>query len=107
MQEKDLLELNAWIAENVMSLKPTGYHGEGYPKGSFFLHPDGEVYELEKYSTERGPAMQVLEKCCLKQGNVGLAHGKRGGKDNWLAGNEIAETLPLAICKFSKQLFSK
>ncbi len=62
-------------------------------------------------STDPAAAMQVLEKCAdklddPKKYNPGVSPiTKSGGQ--WWVGNQHAETLPLAICLFAKQLFSK
>ncbi len=107
MNEKELRELDAWIAEHVM-----GYENDVIYK-QFYIHPDhpnGINKSDCKFSTDRAAALQVLEKCAEKlddpdKFNPGIKITKCG--DGWWFDSQKYETLPLGICMFAKKLFSK
>ena len=90
MSEKQLRKLDAWIAEHVFG----------------FDMAKTSVDDIEHYTTDPAEAMQVLEELLI------LHNGEpfeiwRGGSGMWHLGKSKAETLPLAICLFAKELFAK
>jgi len=95
MSEKQLRELDAFIAEHVFG----------------FDMAETSVDDIERYTTDPAAAMMVLEKCCerTEDGRVIV----RMGGNKWIATGSntsiycVAETLPLAICLFAKELFAK
>lgn len=121
---QELIELDAWIAEHVM-----GWHIFNSGRGSVCAlknkdlvdeslkiiipkHPFDEPSDFSP-TTDPAAAMEVLEKCAEKDVFTSIAISRNG--DFWevfLGGHYhqkkgIAETLPLAICKFAQALFSK
>lgn len=138
LTEKELRELDAWIAEH--SKEYPDYHIElnvfclrllGWklirPRSKFgpvlegVLH-GGEIYFSCPFVTrENDSAMQVLQKCAEKlfdscEGtNICISKSVDGwivdeittGQDYGTLIASTAETLPLAICLFAKQIFSK
>jgi len=108
--DAELRDLDAWIAEQVMGFKLNA-NGmiETWPR-------EGVRHDLcvANYTTDPAAAMQVLEKCAdevhayelqiVSPRNGGLWHIS-SGKRNTPRVN--AETLPIAICRFAQQLFSK
>jgi len=151
MSDKELRELDAWIAEHVMDVKRfVGVKKRGYwyrPNAHGYTDRQAEAWWLTRdeakkheylrgdepvticefstplYTTDPAAAMQVLEKCVaeleLKRAFPAIEKysdldGFQGWKVTALFSNgnqqtfsEVAETLPLAICLFAKQLFSK
>jgi hypothetical protein len=95
-------------------------HNGGNPCGK-----DGKTYcSTESYdwnpTTDPAAAMMVLEKCVEKLGKdayelvVGLHVYQADAPPLWMVCSSgrrgfqtLAETLPLAICRFAKRLFSK
>ena len=124
MTDKELRELDAWIAEHVM-----GWITECHEDRVLFFPPDLDTEKkrrkwsygisINRYTTDPAAAMMVLEKCIMylsdKFGSVDLDHhGKfeiaammRGEYAADTENDVDAETLPLAICLFAKKLFSK
>lgn len=135
--ETELRELDAWISEHVMGIKGlVGLKKRGYwyrPDAHGYTDRQSEAWHLTReeakkheylrgdepvviceidtphYSTDRAAAMQVQENCC---DNLALIVVQVAGE--WtvsqITGKRIkasAPTLPLAICKFAKLLFSK
>ena len=95
MSEKQLRELDAFIAEHVFG----------------FDMAETSVDDIERYTTDPAAAMLVLEKCCDKLEGFEITVW-RGEK--WHCGlrkgntvHQKADTLPLAICLFAKELFAK
>jgi len=122
--EKELRELDAWIAEYVMGaewevgrgnrnrlildgnvifirerqeLRAIGYHGKFNP------------------SSDHATAMQVLEKCiyvcCKDCKTVSIRKGADDfcvfARDHYDRESAEAPTLPLAICRFAQKLFTR
>lgn len=127
MTEKELRELDAWIAEHVMGLTraESPLHIVG---GTFAVHQsEGKVYihvgrnNIAPFCPTTDPAasMQVMEKCAeeLYEKGANLELGKSYDDENqkteWFVAHDrtilshYAATLPLAICLFAKQLFTK
>jgi len=120
MTTKQLRELDTWIAEHVMGWyradgKPSHWFPDGYKNE--WHNPKGGMDTLPCFTTDPAAAMTVLEKCNDKLKELGHFPG---AIDLWKpfelwkiqshANSDIhaeAETLPLAICLFAKQLFSK
>lgn len=111
--EKELRELDAWIAEHVMGMKCISKDG---PRPTSGTEDDYFVREwihasnsLPHYTTSRADAMAVLVKCLEKlafgiaiqnyPGGVSVSKKIDGGL------NALAPTLELAICRFAKALF--
>lgn len=111
MNEKELRELDAWIAEHVFRLK-LNVNGmiETWPR-------PGVRHDVcvSSYTTDPAAAFAVLEKCI--KSNRGRIVFEDWGTEFvvgfWNSDRELfydeatAPTLPLAICLFSEQLFSK
>lgn len=129
MKPKELRELDAWIAENVMGKKAISRDGQRPTKGTeddYFvrewIHISGS---LPRYTTDPASAMLVLEKCAEKRTAEGydvyrpdatlcVSAPHPDWENKWVimsdaSGTSVAEagTFPLAICLFAKQLFSK
>lgn len=114
-EDRELDELNAWIAEHVMGWRRVdALYDLSY--GQFYVHAEHGICAL-KNITEIGPfkpatdpaaAMGLLAKCAEKCA-VGIRKGDKW--DVYAIGSNvtfgIATTLPLAICLFAKSLFSK
>lgn len=123
--EKELRELDAWIAEHVMGWRRINDIQRLSKSGEFFLHAaEGPfVHERQNYikkfspTTDPAAAMMVLEKC-LSSDNLTMPieidrKRHKGGRfriETGVISNSILaieDTLPLAICRFAKQLFEK
>jgi len=130
MNDNELRELDAWIAEHVMKSKPiiqaralnkdeTGmalleddFVTRGIVKEFCDSHKEYHYKECEvfpHYTTDPADAMQVLEKCCQNYGMCGIVRVaySKGFVEPWVCEHEKSETLPLAICLFARKLFSK
>lgn len=120
MNDTELRELDAWIAIHLFGwiIFPTTkeWIDAGSPTGWTIEVSDQSPHnEIAHYSTNRADAMLVLEKCAKKE--TVTIEVSLDGKQFWIARldtesrNEdfckVAETLPLAICRFAKQIFSK
>jgi hypothetical protein len=124
MNEKELRALDAWIAESLFSWKrnnhesrkaydvyitPDGEHKYvgGAPMGMPYEcdHPDNDMFAP---TTDPAAAMQVLGECSRQ---VQVTVWKR--VNDWQVFSQHmqihgeGETLPLAICKFARQLFER
>lgn len=130
-ETENLRELDVFCAEFVMGLKRVDSVLK-IERGLFCPHPSDGVVYIHEYqnriirfcpTTDPAAAMQVLEKCVLKlelkrafpaiekysdldgfQGRKVSALFSTGNQDTF---SEVAETLPLAICKFAKALYSQ
>lgn len=124
MSEKELRELDAWIAEHVMGCKPWDEE-----KVRCILQPNefvlsipskivrarigaGQTADFEPTSNHAS-AMMVLEKCFERVGLIDMSRVKVE-PFNFCVGatyktgcESEASTLPLAICLFAKKLFTK
>lgn len=130
MNEKELRELDAWIAEHVMGHKMTVFDDRPAVcvgvSACFKGEPLDVCKDVPSYSTDRAAAMQVLERCAEN----GILNGEfklpvsifRRGDLKWVVSQNFedeeleserncivveADTLPLAICLFAKELFGK
>jgi hypothetical protein len=125
MSDTELRELDAWIAEHVMFYKRTEQPDSHTDAGDPLFWDSGKAVVIsrpyfsalhKKYAhswskfgptTDRAAAMAVLEKCV----EIGLLSiSMQGGSPRvWRTDGELkitnAETLPLAICKFAKEIF--
>lgn len=103
-------ELDAWIAEHVFvwQYKMTG--SDPVEDGECWFSESGKFpCELPYYTTDPAAAMVVLEKCTQKD-SVGIwrvSHIEFVVKNHRESVRATSETLPLAICLFAKQLFTK
>ena len=92
MSDKEMRELDAWIAEHAMGLSCI--------RAATF-----------RPTTDYGATMEVLEKCVERLLNNVEIFGNNRDRFVVSGPNEAFEseaaTLPLAICLFAKQLFSK
>lgn len=101
--EKELRELDVWVAKNVTLWKPTVDSGVCWDDS-------GKMILSVPYYTKGDNILEVLEKCLEKTEKQECAYiGKLG--DEWIMGHETIEvtasTLPLAIVKLAKALYSK
>jgi hypothetical protein len=98
MTQKELRELDAWVAENVI-----GWH---------LTDIDMTSEDYPRYTTDHAAAMEVLKKCAFGNRITCWYSDGTWNVDN-LRGyasyehEAQAETLELAICIFAKKLFSK
>jgi hypothetical protein len=127
MNNKELRELDAWIAEHVMGwinlefyTPPFNEMEQSFPDEPFW-RGHKIVRDLwmavPRYTTDPAAAMIVLEKCSKDRavvvngtkGKHQIVELKRGTSGLMSFDEEIidAETLPLAICLFAKKLLSK
>lgn len=100
MNEKEMRELDAWIAEHVMGLSMEEQFG----------NPDNPIRGTitpPNYTTNPAAAMLVLEKCLTMADEleIRLCYDCEYKVFDWSKAAK-AETLPLAICLFAKKLFS-
>lgn len=116
MNDQELRELDAWIAEHVMGW--TKWEGSGWlhagcmdANGIKWLSGG---YEIEFQPTiDSGQSMDVLKRCGERMPNFHIGAPQGSSLKNWMITwnydeNTVeSETLELAICLFSKQLFSK
>ena len=115
MSETELRELDAWIAEHVFGFKKTRRDFDSAITGYGF-DANNKFAVLPSPTTSPDDAMKVLEKCCDERFATSIQKNKVSWKVSriyWgpfrMHESEVtfAETLPLAICLFSKKLFSK
>lgn len=115
MSDKELRTLDAWVAKHVFEwtdIKMENAQNEVSPfKPPYGRSPVG-YSRLPHFSSFRSDAMLVLEKCAEHDSwpeFTRLNHVEPKGSYVWYwNGTEYsATTLPLAICKYAKQLFSK
>lgn len=115
MKTNKLREIDFWIAENVFSWKRGKTYANG--NGEWIVnggsYPNAPTYDQTPcYTTDPAAAMTVLEKCAENTKDLDCIYlGKV--HDEWVVGidsikkEEVAETLPLAIAKFARKLFTK
>lgn len=109
MTEQEMRELDRWLAENVFHIPK---HLISI-KGAFQV--PGKDYlcrEIDRYTTDPAAAMLVMEKCAENVSDAIRYRVSRPAGVHRLSCFEIpevvaAETLPLAIAKFARQLFGK
>jgi hypothetical protein len=135
MKDKELRELDAWIAKHVFGCKPKPIRIKDGRKTirveyHCLCNPSHAVgwSQIFKYSTDPAAAMMVLEKCCehnthgnyccvtkslpcdsmIDKKNGHWNVGVLDGEGMHIFGTSgNAKTLPLAICLFAKKLFTK
>lgn len=126
MNDKEMRELDAWIAEHVMGQQcktcVNGMHRKYGPekyaemrawfleRGSFKKHwpleePDILCDHFKKYSTDNAAAMELINRC-LDETDLRI-HKTENGYGIIAQRDVFESTLPLAIALFAKQLFSK
>lgn len=123
MTDKELRELDAWIAEHVFGWSRWNFNN-GYTAHNYLDQTNGQANKYRKhgfvdgltllesfpkYTTDPAAAMEVLKKCCehpYYPFGFAVAFSK-GFPNPWVCETATAETLELAICLFSKKLFSK
>lgn len=118
MNEKELRELDAWIAEHVMGWRGIEWFqpdsprlADRQPKGFYRSVVNGVCVAIPAYTTSPADAMMVLERCQKHGTTLALNLGSSG--QYWVSDCDkkaryaVAETLPLAIALFAKKLFSK
>lgn len=118
--EKELRELDAWIAEHVMGLKlchriPAILQPDEYVLSipSKIVRAKFSSNETKNFEPTTNPAdaMAVLMKCAEKTESSNCIHVGLLEKE-WIVGHTFsnigveAQTLELAICLFAKKLFS-
>jgi hypothetical protein len=114
--EKELRELDSYIAEHVFGCKPHAVKimdGRKHVRTEYHCRCETPHFkgwnQPYKFTTDPAAAMMVLERCCEKQK---LSIGKCAG--NWVVESthhsifdfEWDKSLPLAICLLAKQLFT-
>ena len=135
MNEKELRELDAWIAEHLFDFAWCPSVGFRKEKTSYWLFEPKEVerYKPEVikhnlplsdaynhvaerrvpyYTTDPAAAMMVLEKCAQEDSEIRIFQlpdksFRIGSMDRKGMFLTFAQTLPLAICLFAKKLFTK
>lgn len=114
MTDKEMRELDAWIAENVFDLPVDLEAGRRKSGPGYLWFKDGKCDIVKHYSTDPAAAMYLLKKCAEKlrpKGAIVVLHASEDDIKFWAVrqyggdaqGN--AETLELAIAKFAKALF--
>lgn len=113
--EKSLRELEIWIAEKVFGAEIT--HTPSLATDAYMQTESDKrlmmsAHRVPHYTTESDAAMAVLAKCCEETMMEDCVYvGKT--EQEWIVGHttrnfeEVADTLPLAICKFAQTLFKK
>lgn len=112
MSEKELRELDAWIAEHVMGWVRASEIENAREGKSFFAGQTRTWARIGKPfspTTDPAAAMQVMERCIHTDDVViyKTVNEKYGVRSDITDMAIDAETLPLAICLFAKKLFSK
>lgn len=114
MNEKELRELDAWVAQHVLSKKVSGDYSEVllntmYESGR---HPMLGDNLLRKYTKDLAAASEVLEACFLVESCIEIWNQGETGGEGWTLiasrgdmTSASAETFPLAICLFAKKMF--
>ena len=120
MTTEEMENLDAWIQINVFGY--TKQKEQGYPFRSGYFHQETEdfvlVFDAPKYTTCPADAIELLKRCLGKvsTGSLEIYQGcDEAPEYNPVYGitlkewNQVimAETLELAICKFSQKLYSK
>lgn len=115
MTEKEMRELDFWIAERVMGWKRGAKWGNGNGEwiidGKGYDHHHTSFGQTPRFTTDPAAAMQVLEKCIGKTPLEKIEILKAG--DEWLVQyfddpvyeSEQDSTLPLAICLIAQRIF--
>lgn len=106
MTDKELRELDAWIAEHVMGLRVACGRASHYTKVLTSLNESKNVemsYAISEYTTDRADAMSVLQKLLEKTTHIEIDF--EDGVYHIMEAHE--PTLPLVICRAAEQLFSK
>lgn len=105
MNEKELRELDAWIAENIFNIPRDliSINGPIPSKAGNYM-----VREIDHYSTDPAAAMEVLKKCYEI---ADVTTGYHAGYKRYFAksGRKLIEskTIELAICLLAQELFKK
>src|SRR5580693_7144670 len=117
MKEKELRELDAFCADNVMGWKSVSGTKLTIEKDEYFVHSTtghvlhGNASEPFCPTTDPASAMEVLKKCA--ETVIGAVEVYRTSEGKWVIQddyndpNQQSETIELAIVKFAKQLFTK
>ena len=118
MNVKEMRELDAWIAEHLFK-QHIEWRKTLSERDPWIITQNSRGYTqslVPNFTTDPAVAMLVLEKCAEKIKGCALSVETTGGR-SWTIGGEFgegmiydfstAETLPLAICKFAKQLYGK
>lgn len=120
-ETENLRELDSLIAEKVFGWSDIEWSQSSYefpeePPPRFLRgHLDGGLWrEIPHYTTDPAAAMQVLEKCAeALPGGVKVRRRKHDLA--WTVAKfedlspvwSVSKTLPIAICRFAKALYSK
>jgi len=119
MNQQELRELDAWIAEHVF-----GWWRPIPTKDIWKTPANDVVMGAPHYTTDPTPAMQVLEKCAEKctekwdqyrpEAQLCIFSPRPEWENEWVVQSDPestiaaqAQTLPLAVAKFAKLLFSQ
>lgn len=121
--EKELRELDAWIAEHVMGFEwrafnhrdkisyltsPTDLKRDELRRSLWLPDPDyaRDISSAFRYSTDPAAAIEVLKRCAEKVAPVSIRiYHNPAGWHVGIAEFEIAPTLEESICRFAKELF--
>jgi len=101
------IELDKWIAENVMGWKMHPHREDHW------IRPDSNRIDEFYPTTDSASAMEVLEKCAekfpieIRIGNYDEGRYFVGTDYDFDMTRGKAETLELAICLFAKKLLAK
>ena len=113
--DTELRELDAWIAVNVFGATAALDRGfacrDGDDRHTVRFSKEAGWTVCPLYTTDPAAAMSVLEKCVEKE-NDGVVCGRLREKwcatrNGWGGGFHEAQTLPLAICLFARELFKE
>ena len=116
MTDKELRELDAWIAEHVMGWRKVGLLAN-FIAGTFLCNTSADclAHDWKKESristwkptTDTAAAMEVLKKCLSVQTEIHICQHWEGTYGIIGRHDVVGETFELAICLFAKTLFTK
>lgn len=122
MTDKEMRELDAWIAEHVMGWRLSTRGGSWRSTDPGWIDSENELQRIQenwKPSTDPAAALEVLKKCADKSDMPIEIDRKRDNGGPWRVETGVLSqglvaiaprdqnTLELAICLFAKKLFSK
>lgn len=108
MTEKEMRELDAWIAENVFgeTVESGAVYSKDFTKDEMGFCLTGIAYPVPNYTTDPAAAMTVLEKCAEKDPTISIQKCQNGWRAFSINAHALdCDTLPLAIAKLARKLF--
>lgn len=104
MSEKETIKLDLWLAQNVVKLPKR--HLDSLKMYGVYFPIERQSGSYFSPTTDAADAMKVLDKCLEKASGIHIMRHPEGIEFVITApGVQLrAETLPLAICLFARQL---